>query len=225
MIDKKKIKVALFDMDGVLYDSMGYHAISWKESMAEYGLHMTEQDAYRCEGMRGVETIRLISQREGENNISEEEAQKMYRTKSEHFAKFPVASLIPGIKDVHQSLLDKNVRIGVVTGSGQPSLLNRLLNDFSGYLDENIIVTANDVTHGKPAPDPYLQGMKKAGTTPNETIVIENAPLGIRSAVAAGCHCIAVNTGPLPDNDLLDEGAELLFHNMMQLREWIIENL
>ena len=63
-------------------------------------------------------------------------------------------------------------------------------------------------------------GMKKAGElTPANTMVVENAPLGVRAGVAAGCFVIAVNTGPLPDSALTDEGAHLLFHSMTELSE------
>lgn len=60
--------------------------------------------------------------------------------------------------------------------------------------------------------------MQLAGTKPWETIVVENAPLGVRAGVAAGAFTIAVNTGPLPDEMLLDEGADLLFHSMDEFR-------
>ena len=51
-------KAVLFDMDGVLYDSMPHHAIAWQRSMAIFGIHMTEADAYATEGARGIDTIR-----------------------------------------------------------------------------------------------------------------------------------------------------------------------
>lgn len=213
------IKAALFDMDGVLYDSMGNHASAWQSSMAEFGLNMTREDAYACEGMRGVETIRKIMLRERGEDITDEAAMEIYHVKSEHYSRFGTAGLIPGIRELQRMLLDNGIKIGVVTGSGQYSLLNRLLTDFADIVSPDIIVTAHDVQQGKPAPDPYLQGMKKAGTQPTETIVVENAPLGIRSAVAAGCFTIAVNTGPLPDSLLLDEGASLLFHDMFEARQ------
>ena len=61
----------------------------------------------------------------------------------------------------------------------------------------------------------------KAGTTPQETIVVENAPLGVRSAKAAGTFTIAVNTGPLTDEALLKEGADMLYNTMTQLaNDW-----
>jgi beta-phosphoglucomutase-like phosphatase (HAD superfamily) len=91
------------------------------------------------------------------------------------------------------------------------------LADFGKYLDDAHITTAYDVTRGKPAPDPYLMGMKKAGTEPWQTIVVENAPLGIRAGVASRAFTIAVNTGPLPDATLMAEGPQLLFKKMVDL--------
>ena len=57
-------------------------------------------------------------------------------------------------------------------------------------------------------------GLQKAGVKPNEAIVIENAPLGVRAGVAAGIFTVALNTGPLPDEALTSEGANLLFPSM-----------
>ena len=80
-------------------------------------------------------------------------------------------------------------------------------------------MTAFDVTHGKPDPEPYLIGMKKCGVEPWETFVVENAPLGVQAAVAARCMTIAVNTGPLPDKELADKGANLIFPTMTALSD------
>ena len=54
-------KAVLFDMDGVLYNSMPHHAIAWQRSMALFGIHMTEADAYATEGARGIDTIRQMA--------------------------------------------------------------------------------------------------------------------------------------------------------------------
>ena len=80
------------------------------------------------------------------------------------------------------------------------------------------MVTAFDVKQGKPFPEPYLMGLKKAGVAANEAIVIENAPLGVQAGRAAGIFTIAVNTGLLEDEVLLDAGCNLLFHNMSELK-------
>ena len=216
-------------MDGVLYDSMPRHARSWHETMSFYGLEMSEEEAYACEGMRGVETIQLIARREWGREVSDEEAQRMYAEKSRMYSSLGTAPLIPGILDVHKALRERGIHIGVVTGSGQATLLRRISEDFKATITPGLIVTANDVRHGKPSPEPYQQGMKKAaallglnGIAPSEAVVIENAPLGVRSAVAAGCFTVAVNTGPLPDAALYDEGADVVFGNMHELAEAIL---
>jgi beta-phosphoglucomutase-like phosphatase (HAD superfamily) len=94
-----------------------------------------------------------------------------------------------------------------------------LVKDFGAFLDEQHIVTAYDVKRGKPDPDPYLMGMEKAGTQPWQTIVIENAPLGVKAGTASRAFTIAVNTGPLPDAVLTDAGADLLYAKMVDLRD------
>lgn len=210
-------KAALFDMDGVLYDSMPNHAIAWQQSMASFGIHMTAEDAYATEGARGIDTIRTMVLKQKGEEITLERAQEMYDEKTRIFHSMPKPIVMPGVVEVMKGMKARGWRIGVVTGSGQRPLINRLLTDFADFLDEDHIVTAYDVKRGKPAPDPYLMGMKKVGTEPAETIVVENAPLGVKAGVASGAFTIAVNTGPLPDEILLAAGANLLFPNMQAL--------
>lgn len=213
-------KAALFDMDGVLYDSMPNHAVAWQQSMASFGIQMTANDAYATEGARGIDTIRnMVLQQKGET-ITLERAQEMYDEKTRIFHSMPKPVIMPGVIDVMKGMKARGWCIGVVTGSGQRPLINRLLTDFADFLDEAHIVTAYDVKRGKPNPDPYQMGMKKAGTEPWETIVVENAPLGIKAGVAAEAFTIAVNTGPLPDNVLLEAGADVLFPDMRALSEY-----
>ena len=230
-------KVALFDMDGVLYDSMWNHAYSWNESMRHFGYEMSKMDAFRYEGMRGVETIKIITREQQGEPVTDKEAASMYKYKSEVYASKGIAPLISGVKALQEKLHANDYHIGVVTGSGQPTLINRILQDFKGLVSPRIIVTANDVNRGKPAPDPYIMGMQKATTVlrdegmlsatsslqPWQTIVIENAPLGVRAAVAAQCFTIAVNTGPLSDEELWQAGADIVCKNMSEVTELLFK--
>ena len=212
-------KAVLFDMDGVIYDSMPNHATSWRQAMADYGLEMPLSGAYQYEGMRGVETIKLLARQQWQRELSDEEAATMYHHKSALFAACPPARIMPGIKELMQQIKADGLKICVVTGSGQHTLLDKLLADFDGLLSAELMVTAFDVRHGKPDPEPYMIGTRKCEVEARETIVVENAPLGVRSAVAAGCFTIAVNTGPLPDQALLNEGANLIFPRMTALSD------
>ena len=205
-------KAVLFDMDGVLYDSMPNHAIAWQQSMAQFGIQMTADDAYATEGARGVDTIRKMVMRQQGREIDEAEAQRMYDVKTHIFHSLPEAPVMKGMKELMQKITEDGILCCIVTGSGQRPLIQRILKDFGAFVEEQHITTAYDVSRGKPAPDPYLMGLKKAGDLkPWEAIVVENAPLGVRAGYAAKIFTVAVNTGPLPDQTLLDAGADLLF--------------
>lgn len=211
-------KAVLFDMDGVLYDSMPNHAVAWQESMKQFGIHMTVADAYATEGARGIDTIRKMVKKQKGVEISLEEAQKMYDVKTRLFHEMQKAEVFDGVIPFMEKIQGKGMTIGVVTGSGQKPLINRLLHDFGAFLDESRIVTAYDIEKGKPAPDPYLMGLQRCGNLqPWQGIVVENAPLGVRAGVAAKCFTIAVNSGPLSDDILIQAGADLIFHRMTEL--------
>jgi HAD superfamily hydrolase (TIGR01509 family) len=206
-------------MDGVLYDSMPRHSIAWHETMESEGITMSKSDAYLYEGMRGVETISLLFKRQKGIVISEERAQQIYDKKSKSYGAQGKAPKMDGVEDLMRQMHADGLKICVVTGSGQHSMLERLEHDLPGLVTKELMVTAFDVTRGKPNPEPYIKGMEKCGVQPWETIVVENAPLGVQAAVGARCFTIAVNTGPLPDKMLQDAGADLILPTMQMLSD------
>ena len=196
---KINLKAVLFDMDGVLFDSMKNHAVAWVEAMKRYGMHMEKEEAYLHEGRTGSGTINIISQRERGHQATEQEVKEIYQAKSDIFNSLPKAEPMPGAYELLQKIKKNGLVPMVVTGSGQ--------------------LSAFDVKYGKPNPEPYLIALQKAHIRANEAIVVENAPLGVRAGVAAGIFTVALNTGPLPDKALLDEGADLLFPSMQAFNE------
>lgn len=211
-------KAVLFDMDGVIYDSMPNHAVAWVKALSQFGIQFTTEDSYATEGARGVDTIRIYSERQTGMPMTENRAQEIYDVKTDCFHQLPQAQIFDGVKELMQKIQKAGMQICVVTGSGQRPLFRRLIDDFGAFIDENHIVTAYDVKNGKPNPDPYLMGLKKCGNiNPWEAIVVENAPLGVRAGVAAGCFTVAVNTGPLSDEVLKKEKANLLFSSIRTL--------
>mgnify|MGYP000847223598 FL=1 len=218
-------RAILFDMDGVIYHSMPHHARCWQEAMATFGLKMTEADVYATEGMRGVETIRLMVREQQGRDITEAEAQAMYDEKARLFALLPPAPIMEGVLELMEKLKAAGLQILVVTGSGQRPLFRRLLDDFHDFLTEDKIVTAYDVARGKPTPDPYLVGLQKAGgLQPWQAVVVENAPMGVRAGVAARIFTVAVNSGPLPNSALAAEGAHLVYSRMTQLCDDVFQS-
>jgi HAD superfamily hydrolase (TIGR01509 family) len=211
------IKAVLFDMDGVLYDSMPAHAKAWEETFRSYGISCTYEEFYLHEGRPGFDTINLIFQRTYRRNATRQEIDEIYAMKCRLFKEYDRQAVMPGALDVLSKVGASGLKIVLVTGSGQFSLLDNLEHHFPGCFRKDLMVTAYDVTRGKPHPEPYRQGLKKAGVASPEAIVVENAPMGIESAVAAGIYTVAVNTGPMPDSALLDAGANILYASMPDL--------
>jgi HAD superfamily hydrolase (TIGR01509 family) len=213
------IKAILFDMDGVLYDSMPFHVRAWSEVSEKYHLNYTPEDFYLLEGRTGGATLDVLFQHTFGRNATEEEKQSIYQEKAELFNQTNTGRVMSGAREVLEQVKVHGLEALIVTGSGQHSLIDKLNEDFPGCFQREKMVTGFDVQYGKPHPEPYLMGLEKAGRQASEALVIENAPLGIQSATAAGLFTVAVNTGPLPDQVLWDEGAGLLFPTMHDLAQ------
>ena len=127
-------RAVLFDMDGVLYNSMPNHAEAWQKSMEFFHINMTAADAYATEGARGIDTIRMMVKKQQGRDISLEEAQSMYDVKTRYYHSMKPAEIFEGVIPLMQKIKDDGMQICVVTGSGQRPLLNRLLVDFGEFL-------------------------------------------------------------------------------------------
>lgn len=215
------LKAVLFDMDGVLFDSMPNHVTSWRQAVRPFGLELTEEEVYLNEGRTGSGTIQVLAQRFWGREATEAECQAIYETKSALFNTCPEASPMAGALEAVEAVRQAGWKRVVVTGSGQLSLLDRLNAAFPHLFSSELMVTAFDVKNGKPHPEPYLMGLKKAGVVSSEAVVVENAPLGVEAARAAGIFTIAVNTGPLPDEVLLQAGANWVLPDMQTLARMV----
>lgn len=119
---------------------------------------------------------------------------------------------MPGAPAAVAACMAAGMQTVLVTGSGQTSLISRLAADYPGAFE--LKISSRDVRHGKPRPEPYLRAMELAGVEPWQAIVVENAPLGVRSGAAAGAFTIGVATGPMPEQVLADAGATITFPSM-----------
>lgn len=212
-------KAVLFDMDGVLYDSMRFHARSWMSVARTYHLDATPEDFYLFEGQTGENTINELFLRTFHRNATPEEKKNLYEEKTRLFKQMNDGTPMPGAAAVLEKVKASGAQGLVVTGSGQRTLIDKLEHSYPGMFSPEKMVTAFDVKYGKPHPEPYRMGLEKAGVKANEALVVENAPMGVEAGVAAGIFTIAVNTGPLKDEVLLEAGADLLFANMTELAE------
>lgn len=213
------LKAVLFDMDGVLFDSMKLHSEAWVKAMTESGLPFTHHQAYMNEGRTGTATINSVFVDINGREATEKEKQDIYALKSKYFDELGEVEVMPYATELLQKLKAKGLKIIVVTGSAQPTLLDNLTVHFPGIFTKDDIISAFDVTHGKPHPEPYLKGLEKAGVQPWEAVVVENAPMGVLAASSAKIFTVGVNTGPLDPASLTENGASIVLSGMQELYE------
>lgn len=207
-------KAALIDMDGTLYDSMKNHTQSWYRLMTEQGFECTRDEFYLYEGRTGASTINQFFLAQRGREATEDEKKELYHTKTVYFSSLPPVEVMPGAFDMVSTFAAAGITRVLVTGSGQSSLLNRLDNDFPALFDDRLKVTSRDVKHGKPHPEPFIRAMQLAGVSPSQSIVMENAPLGVEAGDRAGAFTIGVTTGPIPPDELRKAGAAIVFPSM-----------
>lgn len=223
-LDAIQLKAVLFDMDGVLYDSMPYHAQSWHKVMKDHDMDLSQEEAYMYEGRTGSSTINIVCKRQWGREATQEEIEDIYKEKTIEFNKHPKAEAMPYALQLLNKVKSLGLTPILVTGSGQASLLDRLEHSFPGIFTKELMVTAYDVKHGKPNPEPYLMALEKGNLKPNEAIVIENAPLGVQAGSSAGIFTLGVNTGPLKPTVLKEYGANQVLPSVEDLyNSW--ENL
>jgi len=213
-LQKIEAKAALIDMDGVLYDSMRNHTLAWKMLADKLGITASRNEFYLYEGMTGVATIQLIFKRQFGKDISDAEARDIYKIKTDIFRTLPHVEVMPGAYEMLCALRNNNIERVLVTGSGQADVIARIDKEYAGLFDKDKRITAADVKHGKPNPEPYIMGQHLADVQSHQSIVIENAPLGVVAGHASGAFTIAVTTGPIPQDELYNSGADLVFSSM-----------
>lgn len=215
-----------FDMDGVLFDSMPHHAIAWEEVMKEHDLPFTAYDCYLNEGRTGESVIREAMWKARNRDATPDEIKQIYKEKSNRFNLLAQQAggtvVIDGVAEVLRYVQSTGSQIWVVTGSGMRSLLDNLNNALPPVFQRDRMITAFDVTHGKPNPEPYLKAWERSGLQKEQCFVIENAPLGIRAGKAAGLTVYAVNTGILTREDLAQ--ADQVFDSMAELLSFLRAN-
>jgi sugar-phosphatase len=172
----------LFDLDGVLVDSTRAVDREWREWARRKGV---DGDAVMAiaHGVRTIEVIRRVAPHlEAEAEVLELESREADHQEG--------VRVMPGAGALVHSIPEG--RWGVVT-SGTRLLASARLR-FCGLPVPRVLVTADDVAHGKPHPQPYLKGAELLGFKPADCLVIEDAPAGIWSARAAEMKVVGITS-------------------------------
>ncbi len=184
------LKAVIFDMDGVLVDSMPSHAEAWKIVFADVGINIKKQDIYDLEGSNHEGIVRLVFEKAGKTP-KPSDFYRLVQKKQEIFAKIKKIRVFEGIYEC-LDFLKTRCLLGVVSGSDRAVVMEIISQFFPDTF--GAVVSGNDVAQGKPSPEPYLKAVEILGVSKDECVVIENSPLGVESAKKAGLFCIAIPT-------------------------------
>ena len=184
-----RLQGVLFDLDGVVLKSMDQHLQAWQYAFNQVGLKISAQEFYELEG-RGVRWV--TEELATRYNLDSALKALITKTKMDYYNQIYKPEFYPGLFELLTLLKKKHIKTAIISGANRVRIDELLAGPLQGYFDT--AVSSDDVTNTKPYPEPYIKGAAKLQVHPADCIVIENAPLGIRSAKDAGMTVIAVRT-------------------------------
>lgn len=181
-------KGAIFDMDGVLFDTERMYQQTWQELAGERGIELAGGFAKAISGTNGAYMRQVIEEyyhtADG-TGIMEACMERMREKLSVHVPQKA------GVREILDYLKEHGVRTAVASSSTKAQIESNLdISGIAGYF--SVIVSGTEVKHGKPAPDIFLCAAERLGYLPQECIVFEDSENGIRAGHAAGCMTVLV---------------------------------
>jgi len=210
------VQAILFDMDGVITDTMPYHFDVWKKIFDDLRINVNCFDIYKREGQAGIQTLREIF-KEQNRKFRLKEARNILAQKEKMFKSVVRPRFIKGSLEFLSFAERKGFKLALVTGTSREEAKRILPRDILKKFD--VVVTGSDVKKGKPHPEPYLKCLSRLNIPAPSAVVIENAPFGIQAAKKAKIFCIAIETS-LPKKYL--KGADIILKSFGDLRQRLI---
>lgn len=197
IISFNMLKGIIFDSDGVLVDSMPYHAQAWMQVFKDEGIDVSKEEIYEVEGSNHVGVINTMFRKAGKRP-DKDTYDLLLEKKRNLFMKNNQAKRFDGMYECLQ-LLKSKYRIAVASGADKTIVKDLMERFYANIFD--VLISGEDVDNGKPDPEPYIKAAERLGVRKDECMVVENAPLGVKAAKNAGMYCVAVATY-VPEEEL-----------------------
>ena len=201
-ITAETFDAVLFDNDGTLTDSTAAVERAWRAWAVEHGVPMERLSSYHGVPSRSI--VEAVVEEHVDVDLATEDIDRR------ELADLVGVVALPGAADAMAAV---GPRAAIVTSASRELAVLRL--DAAGLLAPEAFVTADDITRGKPDPQPYLIGARKLGVDPSRCLVVEDAPAGLRSARAAGAAALAVTTTSAAED--LEPLADLVVRDLSEV--------
>ena len=211
------IKAIVFDLDGVILDSMPSHVAAWQEVFAEAGIRVDSRFLYLHEGNLDWPSLR-DTMAPGFQEPAPDFFDRLLSGQRDIFNRRFASNVtvFPESESLLDSIVEAGLDLALVTSSSRQVMNADLIDWLEGYF--RVMVTGDSVQRHKPHPEPYLTALHALGIHPTQALAVENAPVGIQSAKAAGMTCFALTTTLAPD-DLI--AADRIFPDHGALAEYL----
>lgn len=177
----------VFDCDGTIADTMPLHYKAWQAALGQYGHDFPEALFYEMAGIPTLRIMELLNERHGYTLPPEEATELKERLFLEYIPE--ILPIEPVVKYIHE--FAGKLPMAVATG-GTRAVCRKTLDALGLHHHFKAVVTADDVKHGKPAPDIFLEAARLIGIQPDRCAAFEDAELGLQAARAAGMHVIDI---------------------------------
>lgn len=180
---KRNLKVALFDLDGTLFDTEDQYTVFWKQIGDKYGLG--DDFAYR---IKGSTLTRILE------NFDTEEDKRDVESGIDSYETTMVYKFFPGALEFVRNLKAHGIICAIVTSSNKQKMASvaRQMPEFESLFDK--VLTAEDFAASKPAPDCYLKGAEVFGAGIDECVVFEDAFTGLQAGMSSGIFTVGLAT-------------------------------
>ncbi|MET9448969.1 HAD family hydrolase [Streptomyces cinerochromogenes] len=183
------VRAALFDLDGTLIDSEPRSRALWRRLFTSHGIECGEDMLDGFSGRRSREVIEEHLARFGRHATADQVREELTALNGE--PDLPPVRLVPGAERLLERLRRDEVALAVVTSGGRRYADDHLTRcGIAGHF--TTVVSAEDVTHGKPDPEGYLLACRRLGVAPGDAMVFEDSAAGLQAGRRAGARCFAV---------------------------------
>jgi beta-phosphoglucomutase len=197
------LKAVIFDLDGVVVNTVPLHFKAWKKMFSEYGKDFSFQDyKEKVNGIPRIDGAKAILPQ-----LSQQELKKSASNKQNYFLEFLEKEGVKVYKstlNLIKNLRKKSIKVAVISSSKNCLYILEKANIDNLF---DVIITGNDIKRGKPYPDVFLLAIKRLNLNPKQCVVFEDAALGVEAAKRAGIRCIGIdrysNPERLRDADLV----------------------
>ena len=196
-VGRRSKRTILWDMDGVISDSYCLHLAAWQETFAKRGVKFTREDFAGLFGSRNDFIISTVMGKE----FPERYISAVVQEKEEAFRRKATGNIkpFPGVASLLDALKKGNFKLGLVSSAPKENIDLALTElNLAGIFDS--IVSGQEVSASKPSPQIFLLATEKLHVAPEYCVVIEDSPLGVKAAKAAGMKCLAVTNTHHPQN-------------------------